>query len=292
MDAKQIGIEGHSRYGKATLVTMAYDPRFAIAYVSSSGAGGADLWRRHWGEEIGNVAGTGEYHWMDGNFLKYAGPLTPNDFSVDQHELIALCAPRPVFISAGSLQAGDGWVDAKGMFLAAAAAGPVYKLLGKKDMGTNDFPPMETPLIAGDIAFRQHSGGHTPAPNWPTFITFATRYLRSVPMEQPASAPVRALSDGGEVALTFDDLPVHAYQGDCSQHFHQRRMFRIQSKVPILQGHAAIHPARTRTRGDAGRVARRADLARRAAHCDGVAPGRRGGRSHHRERERRHSSML
>ena len=209
VDAKQIGIEGHSRYGKATLVTMAYDPRFAIAYVSSSGAGGADLWRRHWGEEIGNVAGTGEYHWMDGNFLKYAGPLTPNDFSVDQHELIALCAPRPVFISGGSLQAGDGWVDAKGMFLAAAAAGPVYKLLGKKDMGTNDFPPMETPLIAGDIAFRQHSGGHTPAPNWPTFITFATRYLRSVPMEQPASAPVRAQSDGGEVALTFDDLPVH-----------------------------------------------------------------------------------
>jgi len=61
----------------------------------------------------------------------------------------------------------------------AAAAGPVYKLLGKKDMGTTEFPPIETPLIDGDVAFRQHSGGHTPGPNWPTFITFASRYLKS-----------------------------------------------------------------------------------------------------------------
>ena len=201
VDAKQVGIEGHSRYGKATLVTMAYDPRFAVAYVSSSGAGGAALWRRHWGEEIGNVAGSGEYHWMDGNFLKYAGPLTPNDLPVDSHELVALCAPRPVFISGGSLQAGDGWVDAKGMFMAAAAAGPVYKLLGKKDMGTTEFPPMETPLIDGDIAFRQHSAGHTPGPNWPTFITFASRYLKG-----PA---VPATPKTAAVALTFDDLPSH-----------------------------------------------------------------------------------
>jgi peptidoglycan/xylan/chitin deacetylase (PgdA/CDA1 family) len=202
VDAKQVGIEGHSRYGKATLVTMGYDPRFAVAYVSSSGAGGATLWRRHWGEEIGNVAGTGEYHWMDGNFLKYAGPLTPNDLPVDSHELLALCAPRPVFVSGGSLEAGDGWVDAKGMFMATAAAGPVYKLLGKKDMGTTEFPPRETPLIDGDIAFRQHSGGHTPAPNWPTFITFASRYLNAPPMKA-SEAPL------AEVALTFDDLPSH-----------------------------------------------------------------------------------
>jgi peptidoglycan/xylan/chitin deacetylase (PgdA/CDA1 family) len=202
VDAKQVGIEGHSRYGKATLVTMAYDPRFAVAYVSSSGAGGAALWRRHWGEEIGNVAGTGEYHWMDGNFLKYAGPLAPNDLPVDQHELIALCAPRPVFISGGSLPAGDGWVDAKGMFMAAAAAGPVYKLLGKKDLGTNELPPIETPLIDGDIAFRQHSGGHTPGPNWPTFITFASRYIKAPPMSA-------SVNPSAEVALTFDDLPSH-----------------------------------------------------------------------------------
>jgi len=178
IDAKQIGIEGHSRYGKAALVAMASDQRFAIAYINSSGEGGAKLYRRNFGEQIGNVAGTGEYHWMAGNFLKYAGPLAPKDLPVDNHELISLCAPRPVFISAGATE-GDGWVDAKGMFLAAAGAGPVYRLLGKKDMGTTEFPPIETTLIDGDIAFRQHSGGHTPAPNWPTFLKFADRYIKS-----------------------------------------------------------------------------------------------------------------
>jgi hypothetical protein len=178
IDARQVGLEGHSRNGKAALVAMAYDPRFAIVYVSSSGEGGAKLWRRNWGETAGNIAAPNEYHWMAGNFLKYAGPLTPADLPVDSHELIALCAPRPVFISGGATQ-GDGWADAKGMFMAAAAAGPVYRLLGGKDMGTTEFPPIETPLTAGDIAFRQHSGGHTDGPNWPTFLAFASRYLKS-----------------------------------------------------------------------------------------------------------------
>jgi hypothetical protein len=178
VDAKQVGIEGHSRYGKASLVAMAYDPRFAIAYISSSGAGGAELYRRNFGEQMGNLAGSGEYHWFAGNFIKYDGPLHPKDLPVDSHELIALCAPRPVFIGGGATQ-GDGWADAKGTFLAAAGAGPVYKLLGKKDFGTTEFPPIETPLIDGDVAFRQHSDGHTPAPNWPTFLTFASRYIHS-----------------------------------------------------------------------------------------------------------------
>ncbi len=179
VDARQVGLEGHSRYGKAVLVAMAYDPRFAIVYVSSSGEGGAKLHRRNWGELVENIAGSGEYHWMAGNFIKYAGPLNWNDLPVDAHELIALCAPRPVFIGGGVMVKGDGWVDAKGMFLAAAAAGPVYRLLGKKDLGTTEFPPVETPLIDGDVAFRQHSGGHTDAPNWPTFLTFASRYIKS-----------------------------------------------------------------------------------------------------------------
>ena len=178
VDAKRVGLEGHSRYGKTALIAMAYDQRFAIAYISSSGEAGAKLFRRNFGEQIGNIAGTGEYHWMAGSFLKYAGPLTENDLPVDAHELIALCAPRPVFIGAGSTN-GDGWVDAKGMFLAAVGAGPVYKLLGKKDLGTVEFPTIETALVDGDIAFRQHSGGHITGPNWPTFITFASRYLTS-----------------------------------------------------------------------------------------------------------------
>jgi (4-O-methyl)-D-glucuronate---lignin esterase len=184
VDAKQVGIEGLSRYGKAALVTMAYDSRFAIGFIGSSGEGGAKILRRNFGEQVENVASTAEYHWMAGNFLKYAGPLTPNDLPVDAHELIALCAPRPVFISSGSQQVEGGWVDARGMFLAAVGAGPVYRLLGKKDLGTSEFPPMETALIDGDIAFRQHSGGHTTGPNWPTFLTFASRSIKGPPSHE------------------------------------------------------------------------------------------------------------
>ena len=188
VDAKQVGLEGHSRYGKATLVGMAYDPRFAIAYVSSSGEGGAKIHRRNWGELVENVAGSGEYHWMAGNFIKYAGPLTPKDLPVDSHELVALCAPRPVFIGSGATN-GDGWVDAKGMFLAAAGASPVYELLGKKGVGASEFPPIETPLVDGDVSFRQHKGGHTPGPNWPTFLAFADRYIKGPAAAKPADAP-------------------------------------------------------------------------------------------------------
>ena len=177
IDAKRVGIEGLSRYGKAAVVAMAYDERFAIGLIGSSGEGGVKLHRRDFGERVENVAGSGEYHWMAGNFLKYAGPLNWNDLPVDSHELVALCAPRPVFISVGSQKVEGGWVDAKGMFLAGVGAGPVYKLLGKKDLGTADFPPIETALIDGDVAFRQHSGGHTTGPNWPTFLKFADRYF-------------------------------------------------------------------------------------------------------------------
>ncbi|MVM29011.1 acetylxylan esterase [Spirosoma sp. HMF4905] len=165
VNAKKVGIEGLSRYGKATIVTMAYEPRFAIAFVGSSGEGGVKIHRRKFGEQVENVASSAEYHWMAGNFIKYAGPLTPNDLPVDAHELVALCAPRPVFISSGSPKVEGNWVDAKGMFLGGAYAGPVYKLLGKKDLGTMEFPPIETALVDGDIAFRQHSGGHTTGPN-------------------------------------------------------------------------------------------------------------------------------
>lgn len=178
VDARQIGIEGLSRYGKATGVAMAYEPRLAVAFIGSSGAGGTKILRRVFGEQVENLASSGEYHWFAGNFIKYAGPLTANDLPVDAHELLALCAPRPVFISSGSPKVEGQWVDAKGMFLGAAYAGPVYKLLGKKDLGTMEFPPIETTLTDGELAFRQHSGGHTTGPNWPAFIKWASRYIK------------------------------------------------------------------------------------------------------------------
>ncbi len=182
VDAKHIAIEGHSRYGKAAVVAMAYDQRMWTAYVSSSGEGGAKLHRRNWGEIIENVAGVDEYHWMAGSFLKYAGPLNWNDLPVDSHELVAMCAPRPVFLSAGkggydAEPGGDSWVDAKGTFLAGVGAGPVYDLLGKKGLGISQYPPIETLVDTGDIAFRQHSSGHTDQPNWPYFLDFASRHM-------------------------------------------------------------------------------------------------------------------
>lgn len=187
VDAKHIGIEGLSRNGKATLVTLAYDQRFYMGLVGSSGEGGAKLSRRNYGELVENLTGTGEYHWMAGNFLKYGGPLTPGDLPVDAHELIALCAPRLTFISDGSTGGTPGaegpWIDQHGSYMAAVAAGPVFRLLGQQDLGvTNNYltapmPPLNEAITNGVLAWRQHDGGHTDAPNWPTFLQWADRYI-------------------------------------------------------------------------------------------------------------------
>ncbi len=197
VDAKQVGLEGHSRFGKAALVAMAYDQRFAIGYISSSGEGGAKLYRHSYGEPLSHMMNDKLYQWMSPQLLKYAGPLTPADLPVDNHELIALCAPRPVFVGAGLtgkyVNGGprtDGWADAKGMFLAEVGAGPVYRLLGKKDLGTSEFPPMGTALIDGGLGFRQHPFGHTPAPNWPAFLEFAGHSIHA-PGEANQSAGAR-----------------------------------------------------------------------------------------------------
>jgi hypothetical protein len=178
VNAKQVVIEGLSRYGKATAVTMAYDSRFAMAFVGSSGAGGVKILRRNFGEQIENLTASGEYHWFAGNFLKYGGQLTVNDLPVDGHDLVAVCAPRSVFISSGSQAVEGGWVDAKGMFQGGAYASPVYELLGKKGLGTYDFPSQETALVDGEIAFRQHAGGHTTGPNWTTFLKYSDKYFK------------------------------------------------------------------------------------------------------------------
>ncbi len=176
VDARRVGIEGLSRYGKAAIVTMAYEPRISIGFIGSSGAGGTKILRRVYGEQVENLASSAEYHWFAGNFIRYAGPLTPNDLPVDAHQLVALCAPRPVFISSGSPNVEGRWVDAKGMFLGGVHASPVYELLGKKGLGTDQFPEEKTGLLNGEVAWRQHEGGHTTGPNWEYFIQFARRY--------------------------------------------------------------------------------------------------------------------
>lgn len=184
VNARQVGIEGVSRYGKAALVAMAFDSRFAIALIGSSGEGGAKPYRRNFGEAVESLTGAGEYHWMAGNFLKYGGPLNSNDLPVDAHELIALCAPRPTFISYGLPAAGDAnWLDQQGSYMATVAAGPIWTLLGGRDLGVgNDYrsaqmPPVNTGLLDGQLAWRQHDGGHTDAPNMPAFIQWADKQL-------------------------------------------------------------------------------------------------------------------
>lgn len=176
VDPHRVAIEGLSRYGKTALLAMAMDQRFSLALIASSGVGGAKIMRRRFAEQIENVVVRDNYFWFCGNFLKYASTLTADDLPVDAHELIALCAPRPVFISAGSLTAGDRWADPMGMFLAAVHAEPVYSLLGKTGLGTTTFPPEGTALVDGELAFRQHSEGHTAAPNWPVWVEWAARY--------------------------------------------------------------------------------------------------------------------
>lgn len=191
VNAKQVGIEGVSRYGKAALVTLAFEPRFALALVGSSGEGGAKLHRRNFGEAVENLTGSGEYHWMAGNFLKYGaeeatfGRKTPGDIPVDAHQLIALCAPRPTFISYGIPEKGDAnWLDQQGSYMATVAAGPAFRLLGARDLGDKDdyrvakMPPVNTGLLDGELAWRQHDGGHEDRTNMKHFIAWANRLLR------------------------------------------------------------------------------------------------------------------
>jgi hypothetical protein len=190
VDAKHVAIEGVSRYGKAALVTMAFDQRFALVLVGSSGKGGATLLRRNFGEAVESLTG-GEYYWMAGNFIKYGasdsttGPHTPGELPVDSNELIALCAPRLTFISYGIPAKGDAkWLDHQGSWMATVAAARVWTLLGAKpaagiegDPQTTPMPPMNQGLLDGQLAWRQHDGGHTDAPNMKWFLQWADKFI-------------------------------------------------------------------------------------------------------------------
>jgi hypothetical protein len=191
VDAKHVGIEGVSRYGKAALITMALEPRFAMVLIGSSGEGGVKPHRRNFGEEVENLTGTGGYHWMAGNFLKYGaseasfGSKNAGDIPVDSPELLALCAPRLTFVSYGIPQNGDAkWLDQHGSFMATVAAQSVFRLLGDRDMGVSDdyhnvvMPPVDEGLLRGQLAWRQHDGGHTDAPNVRYFIQWTDKFIQ------------------------------------------------------------------------------------------------------------------
>jgi lysophospholipase L1-like esterase len=232
VDGKRAGIEGVSRYGKAALITMAFDPRFAVVLVGSSGEGGAKPHRRNFGEAVENLTGSGEYHWMAGNFLRYGaaeasfGSRNARDLPVDSNELIALCAPRLTFISYGIPEKGDAkWLDQQGSFMATVAASPVFRLLGAKDLGVTDdyhtakMPPVNTGLLDGQLAWRQHDGGHTDAPNWKYFIPWADKFLNyhPGPWEFPADQPVFRTDPNSLVA--HSQLLAKAKQGGIDVYF-------------------------------------------------------------------------
>lgn len=190
IDASRAGIEGVSRYGKAALVTLAFEPRFSMGLIGSSGKGGATLHRRNFGEQVANLTGGGGYHWMAGNYLKYSaekssfGRMDVSDLPVDSHQLLALCAPRLTFISYGIPEQGDSlWLDQQGSYMATVAAQNVFELLGASGPGVTDtwkkarMPPVEQGLLDGELAWRQHNGGHEDRSNMQHFIDWAESKL-------------------------------------------------------------------------------------------------------------------
>jgi hypothetical protein len=173
IDAKRIALHGHSRIGKTALWASALDERIAAVYASCPGEMGAALSRRDYGETVDDMAQRFPY-WFNGNFQKWAGRW--NDMPVDAHTLIALSAPRPVFVTGGT---DDQWADPVGQFQALVAAGPVYRLLGKKDVGTTTLPPLDTPAISGDLGWYYHTGPHAATPqDWKVFLQFLDKYFK------------------------------------------------------------------------------------------------------------------
>ncbi len=173
VDAKHVIALGQSRLGKTVLWAGAQDTRFAMVVASCSGEMGAALSRRDYGETVDDMVRAFPYQFC-ANFRQYAHHW--NDLPVDSHMLLSLIAPRPLFLNTGSL---DLWSDPRGEFLAAVAAGPVYKLLGGEGPGTGEMPPLDTPVMRGLIGFHCHTGKHEIlVSDWDKFLDFADLHLK------------------------------------------------------------------------------------------------------------------
>jgi len=171
IDANKVCIMGVSRYGKTAMWAGAQDRRFAITYSCVSGCGGIVIVRRGFGETVKGINNMFPY-WFCRNFKKFGSRV--NDLPVDWHMLVALIAPRPIYISTAE---EDLWTDPRGSFLSGKYAEPVYKLFGEKGLGVEDMPPVETPV--GDfIGFHMRKGGHGLTDyDWQQFLNFADRHL-------------------------------------------------------------------------------------------------------------------
>jgi hypothetical protein len=246
VDANKIGVEGHSRYGKATLVAMASEPRLAIAYPSCGGSLGTKMMRRHWGQDLEGSSWDQEYHLTAGNFFKWMGPVNAASYlprkiascPVDAHSLLSLCAPRPVFLNAGNQ---DTWTDPYGVFLTGQSTTPVYQLLGAQGVVMNDPKPViDRSYDVGDIGYRYHNGGHTDAPDWPAFIVFATKYFgRTTLATRPTLADYHI-----DVYPNPAEDKIAIYLGANELHVCQAELLdltgRIVKQVPVTQASTLV----------------------------------------------------
>lgn len=224
VNPKRLGVEGHSRNGKAALVAGAYEPRILATWASSAGSLGTAPYRRHYGQELANSVWDQEYHWMAGNFMKWATQMTPDGvlgtvetntdgdgnpvlpaigrgtylptkkalMSIEAHSVASLVAPRALMITGGNN--GDDWQDPYGMFLTARDTAPVYNLLGRRGLIlTNGVskPEVNVDNIEGHVSYRYHQGGHSDTFDWPTFAKFAAKFFNDntapvlgLPMDQ------------------------------------------------------------------------------------------------------------